>query len=548
MATKLGRKEIPAGHSAADFTIVGRASKDQNDFGPDVGCADMACVNQFGEANNSKYYHGAVVKSTRNNVFFVYLEWGRTFNGQSWNGDFAGQDFQFVECSSEADARDFFAKQMAEKNTKRGEWKTVGTAKVWAARAGKDGYIVQKLATRQKGLPDAYKIKDNSGLATVKVEVKADAVKKAAAPAKAFHPMVVSLATALVGGTKSFTKALTAATGVTPTQEAIEEVRNILIPAAMHRISKVGSDVAKQVKDIDLRDISKMVSALVPQEIPRTGVTDEEAILNSNNILRLQQNLDAFESSLKNEDFEEEAQDNSVNPDSMLNAKLTWLDPNSEIGRWVTTTYKGMTRNRHGYGNLTVLNVFAVERPDRDIQFLKAVKDIAAKRKDLRNPVAPELQPAKRPDLGDISDYVKDANVFLGIHGTRSVNVSPIISTHFRMPKSLKGVPIAGAAFGHGVYMADDVGKSAGYVGDTSSRWSAGGGISGRGNFMFLCDVAGGKHHYPRNAWGIDDTCPEGGDSVFAHPNYCRSLANNEYVVFNPAQVRIRYLVEVKLR
>ena len=64
MATKMGRKEMIAGHTAQDFEIVGRASRDQSDFGSDVGCADMACVNQFGEANNSKYYHAAVVRST----------------------------------------------------------------------------------------------------------------------------------------------------------------------------------------------------------------------------------------------------------------------------------------------------------------------------------------------------------------------------------------------------------------------------------------------------------------------------------------------------
>jgi hypothetical protein len=65
---------------------------------------------------------------------------------------------------------------------------------------------------------------------------------------------------------------------------------------------------------------------------------------------------------------------------------------------------------------------------------------------------------------------------------------------------------------------------------------------------MFLCDVAGGKHYYPTNAWGIDDTCPGGGDSVFAHPSTCRSLANNEYVIFDPNAARIRYVVEISLR
>ncbi|MCP4644838.1 MAG: hypothetical protein GY851_30630, partial [bacterium] len=149
--------------------------------------------------------------------------------------------------------------------------------------------------------------------------------------------------------------------------------------------------------------------------------------------------------------------------------------------------------------------------------------------------------------LSDISDDAAAANVFIGIHGTRSVNVHPIMSSHFRMPKSLSGVHITGAAFGDGIYMADDRGKSAGYVGHSSSFYGGGGGISQRGNFMFLCDVAGGKFHYPTSAWGIGGSCPGGCDTVYAHPSRCRTLQNNEYVVFHPDRIRIRYLIELDM-
>ena len=102
MPTKLGRKELPAGFSPADFKYQGRPAKDQGDFGSDVGIADMACCNAFGEANNDKYYSAGVVQAK--GQWFVYLEWGRAKPGNSWNGGFAGQDFQFVQCSGEADA------------------------------------------------------------------------------------------------------------------------------------------------------------------------------------------------------------------------------------------------------------------------------------------------------------------------------------------------------------------------------------------------------------------------------------------------------------
>src|SRR5689334_12884064 len=98
MATKLTRKALPSGYSPNDFKYVGRPAVDQGDFGPDVGIADMACVNQFGESNNAKHYHGGVVQSG-NGAWWVYLEWGRISPGKSWEGSyFRGQDFQMVQC------------------------------------------------------------------------------------------------------------------------------------------------------------------------------------------------------------------------------------------------------------------------------------------------------------------------------------------------------------------------------------------------------------------------------------------------------------------
>ena len=154
MPVKLGRKHLPSGYSPTDFSYMGRPAHDQGDFGKDVGIADMACVNQFGQHNNSKHYHGGVVQS-KDKAWWVYLEWGRIRPGKSWSSSFRGQDFQFVQCSSEADARSFFAKQMKSKNTRRLVKKNIGGREIWAGKSGKDGYIVQKLATRERGLPDA---------------------------------------------------------------------------------------------------------------------------------------------------------------------------------------------------------------------------------------------------------------------------------------------------------------------------------------------------------------------------------------------------------
>lgn len=579
MATiKLGRKELPSGTRAEDFKYVGRASNDQGDFGTDVGIADCACVNQFGTedggANNSKYYHAGVVQHTPTGRFYVYLEWGRIKSGKSWNGGFTGGDFQFVECSSESEARSFFATQMADKNTKRLSQKNIGGRMIWAAKEGKDGYLVQRLATRERGLPDAYTIKDSTGVKAAVVALTSTA-PSVAVPTKAHHPAVVSLARSLVGGTKDYARAASAATGITPTMAAIEEVRNDLLPAALKILLRTGPDTSVQLKDRDLIDLSKLVATIVPRPIPQSG--DPLAVLlTSNNILAIQQDLDAFEGALRGEDFTVKSVSPATDPDSLLNAQVRYVDQNSDEGRWLVKTYLGMTNNRHGYLSRppTILNVFAIDRPDRDAQFFASVRKVAAARKG-NFTLRAGLQPAVRTDLGTMADLYREANVIFTQHGTRSVNIAPILQTHFRMPKSLSGVPIAGANFGHGNYQATDYRKAVGYTSNTSSAWSGGsGGVQGRGAFMFLCDMIMGNAYRapstgdwvasptvcatcskeivnPKPRWGGGNSCscarqvPITTDSVFGvGGDRGHSLQNDEHVTFDPTYTRIRYLIE----
>ena len=549
MATKLGRKELPAGHGPADFKYVGDPAREQGGFGPGVGIADMACVNQFGEANNSKYYHAGIVQSTKGAGFFVYLEWGRIVGAnKSWNGSFAGGDYRFVRCDSEADAHDFFSKQCASKNVKRLTQRDIGGKVIWTARDGEDGYLVQRLATRVRGLPDAYAIKDDTGVAPKVAPAPSEAkAKKAAAPAKSFHPAVVKLAQDLVGGVKTYTRALSAATGIVPTMDAIKEVRDELVPLALNRIKAVGDDVRAQVRDADLVGISKLVASLVPRDIPRGGISEEEAILSASNILRLQMDLDAFESALGSESFDSAAPSTTVDPDALLNATLTWLDPKGSEGARIIAILLSQTNNRHAYlrGTPRVLNLFKIDRPDRDAKFTSHVAAVAAKRQG-KFTVKANLQPAVRPDLTPKeAELYGMANVIFTQHGTRSVNVSPIVSTHFRLPKQLSGVPIAGANFGHGTYTATDFKKAVGYTSYERSAWGGGGGaVAGRGAFMFLCDTIMGQP-YVAPSTGSWSTPPNGCDSVFGRGgDRGHRLENDEHVVFEPYYNRLRYLVE----
>lgn len=557
---KLKRKTLPPGHSPSDFQYKGRPAKDQGDFGSDVGVADGACVNQFGDTeedsrNNSKYYHGGVVQSTKTSEWYVYVEWGRIKKGgKSWqDGEFCGGDFQFWECSSESEARSAFAKQLKSKNLSRLEKKSIGGVEVWVSKTKKngksDGYIIQSLATRTKGLPDAYAIKDDSGLdaGTKKKSKKTSRRKKTPAS----HPKVAALARDLVGGTQTFTRAAAAATGVTPTMDAIQEARDVLIPAALKRLSVIGDDIDKQLSDKDLQDLSKMFGARIPIYIPLGGDAEERAkmlLLNKDTLVARQQDLDAFEAALGSEDFG--TSEVQVDASDMLGAEVDWIDPQSDLGRWLDTTFRGMTNNRHGYlrgKRLVINNMFKVERPDRDAKFLQCARDVAKKRKG-RVSLRARLQPSTRPDVSDVSDIYDEANLFFGQHGTRSVNVHPIMSTNFRLPKHLKGVHITGANFGGGCYFSSDRNKATGYSSYRGSYWASGtGGIQGRGFFMFLCDVIMGEAYQARTT-GSWSQPPGGKDSIAAYNTFMPTLQNDEHIIFDPNYQRIRYLMECDFR
>jgi len=548
MAKKLGRKQFPSGYSQNDFKYQGRPAKDQDDFGNEVGVVDMACVSQFGDTNTNKYYHAGVVLA--NGAWFVYFEWGKRFAGKSWDGSFRGQDFQFVECTSEEEARKEFQKKCRSKNIKNLEQKNIAGNTVWVAKAGKSGYIVQQLATRERGLPDAYLIKDSTG---VKVKAKKK-TKKSKKVSKNFQKQVIDLTRALAGGTVQYARDASAATGVVPTLDSIKEVRESLLDAALQRISIIGDDIKKQIKDKDLIDISNHVAALVPRKIPRYGTKEQRqqsVILSSENILQIQQDLDAFESSLKNEDlFEEVEQDvGGIDPTQIFGGDITWIDLTSTKGRWLKSVFESMSNNRHYYisGKLRIKNIFEISRPRCDNLFIKEVKKVAEKNKKKSFKHFAGLQPKVRDDISDIVDHYKHANVFVGLHGTRAVNVQPILSSNLRLPRQLKNVVITGAAFGPGIYAATDWRKSYGYTGHGAALYGGGGGVKGRGFFMFMQDVIMGDTYLAKRS-GSWLTPPDGKDSISALSGLTRKfggyMENDEHIIFNPDYQRIRYMIE----
>ena len=131
-------------------------------------------------------------------------------------------------------------------------------------------------------------------------------------------------------------------------------------------------------------------------------------------------------------------------------------------------------------------------------------------------------------------------------HGTRTVNVAGILQHSLKLPRQLSNVAITGAMFGQGIYWADDWKKSAGYTSADSACWSRGSGkVSNRHLFIIVGDVIAGNLWVAPRYGGYTEP-PSGYHSIFGKMGHS-GVQNNEYIVFNPAQINMRYLVEFSI-
>lgn len=547
MATKLARDTYPEKATAADFQCFGPPATKDGDF-ESVKICDLGCFTQDGKDTN-KYYHAAVVQHRTSKKWYAYFEWGRT--------GAAKPSFQFTECGSEQEAHRVFASQVHSKNDARGEWVTIAGIRTLRARAGQDCYLVRPMATRSTGLPDARSIKINEG---ARADKKKDSAADAAADAGADEAVgkgkakkttkkkgpvadeqTLKLLRDLSVATIAYTRGSMADASL-PTQAAIDEARQIL-GEAQKRLTKVGDDVKKQLKDKQLMDMTSLMYGRIPKK-KQLRASPEEWLLSKDNILVWQNDLDAFESALYATDIDQG--ETEVNPLEELNLHMEWIEPKSTLGKSLYTWWPTATANRHSYiKDMKLLNLWQVTRHD-DAGRLESAQEKIVQSK----PVIEEralFQMKTRKDIAkEDKKRFENSNTALLFHGTRSVNVRGIMKEALRMPKELVGVVITGAMFGPGLYFADDWKKSAGYTSLNNSYWSRGSGaVAGRGAFMFAMDVAIGRPFVAPQAHGY--TCPpDNHHSVFGKA-VVSGVQNNEYIVFDTAQQRIRYLAEFEV-
>ena len=169
------------------------------------------------------------------------------------------------------------------------------------------------------------------------------------------------------------------------------------------------------------------------------------------------------------------------------------------------------------------------------------------------------LRVNRKEEKERIEKYKNEKRRKLLWHGTKSMNVTSIL---------LKGLKIAppeapktGYMFGKGVYFADVFSKSLGYCSPYYSN----------NYFMFLCEVVLGQsldlctsqyiEELPEgylSTKGVGRSVPNPTKSIYTHKGLevpvgelvndkiYYGLSNNEYIVYNTAQIRIRYLLHLK--
>lgn len=146
-------------------------------------------------------------------------------------------------------------------------------------------------------------------------------------------------------------------------------------------------------------------------------------------------------------------------------------------------------------------------------------------------------------------------------HGSRLSNMIGIMTQGLRVAPP--EAPVSGYMFGKGVYFADMFSKSRQYCRSSSTNEPA---------YMMLCDVALGEMHRCREAQYMD-AAPSGTHSTWGQglrtPDWANQIVEpggaalpkakladagerkdyrlnyNEFIVYDPAQIQMRYLIEL---
>lgn len=276
------------------------------------------------------------------------------------------------------------------------------------------------------------------------------------------------------------------------TKEGIDEAR-LMLQWFFGNIAK-----RKKVEDDFNQKIDKYLR-IIPR--PKGGGLHYEDIFDTSESIQKESDvIDALENSLSLATTPTaDPTDKKVKEESVFDLSIE-IEKDAKIRKKLENWYESTKKSMHSYGNIKVKEIYAV----------------------------------------DLEKYNKNYREQLGTHtqvwhGSGQSNILSILKSGlFTSPPSTAA--IAGKMFGNGVYGSETSSKSLGY---SLGRWGQSSGDSG---WLFVCDFAMGNPFYAK---GSLSNIPSGYDSCWALPKNT-SLYNDELIVYNENQIRIKYLLEVK--
>lgn len=229
-----------------------------------------------------------------------------------------------------------------------------------------------------------------------------------------------------------------------------------------------------------------------------------------------------------------------------LNADLEWLDPSTDLWRWVDAmVHKTRAHNHSALGKIKLHNVFILNRHGEDKYFQSRADRIAGKRKlnDWTMPKILKDVGEGRPDLKpNEKAFYRKANILPLFHGTRNENMLNITTKGLLIRPS--GAVYSGSAFGDGTYFASNSTKSLNYSSCKGTYWAKGDASRG---FLFLADVCLGDPKIVNTSGFYNNQNIKPHHSVWANGGY---LINEEFITYYPSgenqQHQLKYILEIE--
>ena len=360
------------------------------------------------------------------------------------------------------------------------------------------GYVEQRTVANSQ----AQGSSSRSGRSISTAALKSQAVKdigKNSAVAKLISWLADINVHAILANTQNMTYNEASGTFSTPlglvTQDGLVEARSIL------------NDLAKMVNKRDTgRRFSTLAGdlmAIIPQNVGMKSGWDQR-FFGSNDLLAKQYDLlDALDASLataatvkpKKADVKDDGK-------RVFEVELD-IVTDDKVVRSVKRKYNADKGNHYDVRTLDVKQVWTITLPSMSKAF-----------------------EAKGKQLGNIMQLW---------HGTKASNLLSILKVGLIIPPSSSG-HCTGRMFSNGLYFSDQSTKAIRYA---TGGWGYGGDTSR--TFMFLADVAMGKHYTPSGP--TSSPPPRGYDSYFAKANKS-GVMNNEMIVPNTHQCNLVYLCE----